>query len=241
MHDLSMEPLYSGQETLVDKVEIDLDLDRKGNENGDRLLAALDEGYRSHYEDNVAGARAEQQFEFKLMPGVVVRGMIDVSFDTWFMEHKSTGSWLGDGAPYWKKLKGDSQLSTYFLGQASLTGKLPSHCVYNVIKRPNPSQMSNDKKVDEFIGHYIDEPEKVFFRKNIHRLEHELREFEDELRIYAADILRGLATGNHPRNPAACFDFGRTCEYYGTCWEGMSLDDDDMFYDSPLHPELDGE
>jgi len=51
------------------------------------------------------------------------------------MEHKTTSEEIGAGSDYWKRLKIDPQVSTYFAGGAAL-GHTITECIYDVLGKP---------------------------------------------------------------------------------------------------------
>lgn len=60
----------------------------------------------------------------------------------WFMEHKTSSEDVALGTNYWKRLRIDSQVSTYFAGAAA-HGYGAAGCVYDVLGKPalRPSQV----------------------------------------------------------------------------------------------------
>lgn len=62
-------------------------------------------------------------------------GKIDVLLEDAYIEHKTTGSDIGVGTTYWKRLILDSQVSTYFAG-AKAHGVDARRCIYDVIRKP---------------------------------------------------------------------------------------------------------
>lgn len=186
----------------------------------------------------------------------------------WFGEHKTTGADLGAGSTYWQKLRLDPQVSIYHLGVREL-GYEPAGCLYDVIDRPDqrpllatpealrkytkatakePSrlyanQRAADETVEEFrerIGALVAEaPEKYFARAEIVRLESEIEESLKDVTEMALQIRAGSLTGTAPRNPDACFKWGRPCDMYDACAGLASLDDESRFVrlENP-HPEL---
>jgi hypothetical protein len=58
------------------------------------------------------------------------------------VEHKTASSDITPGSDYWKRLRIDGQISTYFAGAAAL-GHDPQACIYDVIAKPaqRPSQI----------------------------------------------------------------------------------------------------
>ena len=51
------------------------------------------------------------------------------------MEHKTTSEEIGAGSDYWKRLKIDPQVSTYFAGGTAL-GHTITECIYDVLGKP---------------------------------------------------------------------------------------------------------
>jgi hypothetical protein len=176
----------------------------------------------------------------------------------WFVEHKTSGADLRAGSTYWQRLRMDPQVSIYFGGCREL-GHEPVGCLYDVIERPGqrllkatpvesrkytkatktePSrlykgQRETDETLDEFrerIGKLIaDEPEAFFGRAEVVRLESELEESQRDVEETAIQIRSASQSGAAPRNPAACFMYGRTCEFLGPCSGVESLDDETKF------------
>lgn len=63
----------------------------------------------------------------------------------------------------------------------------------------------------------LDKPDRYYQRRTIHRLDHELAEYADELWSIGKEITRARATGRHYRNSAACMNYGQLCEYMAIC------------------------
>jgi hypothetical protein len=171
----------------------------------------------------------------------------------WLMEHKTTGDDISPGSTYWRKLRIDSQVSTYFLGAASL-GYDVEGCIYDVIRKPKlqrleatPQESRKYKKdgtlyasqrdVDEspegfrerfraYVGeHLLD----LFQRGDVTRVEEDLADAGFDLWQTARLIREAELAGRHPRNPDACFQWSRECEYFGVCTGAATLDDTTRF------------
>jgi PD-(D/E)XK nuclease superfamily len=176
----------------------------------------------------------------------------------WFIEHKTSGADLSPGSTYWQRLRMDPQVSIYFGGVRAL-GHDPHGCIYDVIVRPDqrplkatpvearkytkatskePSrlyanQRETDESVEEFRLRLADAvaaaPEFYFARGDVVRLEAEIAESERDVEELALQIRSGPQTGIAPRNPHACFLYGRTCAFLSACDGTASLDDETKF------------
>lgn len=187
----------------------------------------------------------------------LLRKRVDGSI--WFGEHKTTGSDLSAGSVYWQRLRMDPQVSIYFDGCRELGHPDPHGCLYDVVERPaqrplkatpvelrkytkptktEPSrlyanQRETDETVDEFRGRLTaliaQYPESYFGRAEIVRLESELEASRADVEETAIQIRSGSHTGTTPRNPGACFQYGRACEMFDVCCGVASLDDETKF------------
>lgn len=186
----------------------------------------------------------------------------------WFGEHKTSGADLGPGSTYWEKLRMDPQVSIYHLGVREL-GYEPAGCLYDVVENPKqrpllatpeelrkytkatakePSRLySNQRAADETLDEYrgrlaglvAETPDRYFARAEIVRLETEIEESLKDVTEMALQIRTGSLTGVSPRNPDACFKWGRACDMYEACAGLASLDDDTKFVKlGNVHPEL---
>jgi hypothetical protein len=198
----------------------------------------------------------------------LLRKRVDGS--VWFVEHKTTGADLSAGSTYWQKLRLDPQVSIYHMGVRQL-GHEPAGCLYDVIDRPaqkpllatpvelrkytkatakEPSrlyanQRDTDETLDEFQVRMAEliakEPDAYFARAEVIRLEGEIEESLKDVTEMALQIRMGSLTGVSPRNPDACFKWGRPCDMYDACAGVASIDDETRFVrlENP-HPELAG-
>lgn len=179
------------------------------------------------------------------------------------VEHKTTSEEIEPGAPYWQRLRMDSQVSIYFDGAESL-GYSVSRCVYDVIRKPAlrplkatpiesrkytkdghlyANQRAFDETVDEFFGRLIDDiaeqPARYFQRGDVVRLDTERAEATHDTWQIAGQIREAMRMERYPRNPDACERWGRTCEFFDVCTGSASLDDPTRFRRLPsAHPEL---
>ena len=197
----------------------------------------------------------------------LLRKRIDGSI--WFGEHKTTGSDLSAGSIYWQRLRMDPQVSIYFDGCRELGHPDPFGCLYDVVERPaqrplkatpvelrkytkatakEPSRLyANQRETDETVFEFrtrlaalvAQNPESYFGRAEVVRLESELESSRADVDETAIQIRTGSHTGTAPRNPGACFQYGRACEMFDVCCGVASLDDETKFRKAETkHEEL---
>jgi len=197
----------------------------------------------------------------------LLRKRVDGSI--WFVEHKTTGADLRAGSTYWQKLRMDPQVSIYHLGVRELgyepagclydvvdrpdqrpllatpleLRKYTKPTKKEPVSRLYANQRETDETLDEFklrMAELIQgQPEAYFARAEVVRLESEIEESLKDVTEMALQIRTGSLTGVSPRNPDACFKYGRPCDMYDACAGLASLDDETRFVrlDNP-HPEL---
>lgn len=207
---------------------------------------------------------ASRTFELGGKMDVVVRKRSDGL--VYVIEHKSTGDDIGAGSYYWTHLQIDSQVSTY-VAAGKLMGHDVAGVVYDVIGKPKlrPSkatpeelrkytkrgelyanQRAEDETPDEFrqrlVDHIAENPDRYYRRGDVVRLEADEREAAFDAWQTARAIREAELANSHPRNPDACGQFGRVCEFFGVCTGSASLDDETKFKRvENVHQELSGE
>jgi len=161
------------------------------------------------------------------------------------VEHKSTSEDISDDAAnYWKRLAMDSQLSIYVVGAESM-GHQPERIIYDVVVRPQISLKlatpvekrkfkkdgtlyANQRDTDETLAEYTARlradmearPERYHGRREIARLESEIRDGMLDVWQEAKAMRAAELSGRHPRNPDACHQYG-TCEFWDVCANGV--------------------
>ena len=178
------------------------------------------------------------------------------------VEHKTTSDDLGDETDYWLKLMMDPQASQYYVG-ADYTGYDVYGILYDVVVktrhkpgRVNPkarrrkdesdeswAERSRMETLDEFrtrlLEHYRENLHKLIQRKPIARTHEELADFLKDAWHDAQAAHQAHRNEVHPRNPDACNDYHRLCEYFGSCALGEQLEQDERFEQTDwVHPEL---
>lgn len=164
-----------------------------------------------------------------------------------FMEHKTTSEELSPGSSYWRHLHMDGQVSTYFVGAKAL-GYEAEACIYDVLKKPGqkPYQISQRRAVPESPEEYRGRvataigmaPSTYFARCDVVRLEAELDEAAFDDWQTAQTLREAERLRRFPRNPDACFKWGRACPFFDVCTGVESLDSDRFRQSEHVNPEL---
>lgn len=177
------------------------------------------------------------------------------------VEHKTTSEDVTPGSDYWKRLRIDGQVSTYYDGAKAL-GYDVAGCLYDVIAKPglrpasatkepkfkkDGTPYANQRLTDETPAEFearlmeavVAEPSRYFARGVVVRLDAELDEARFDTWQTAEIIREGARLGRHPRSPGACVRFNRTCEFFAVCCGEDSLENPSHFRRSETqHPEL---
>lgn len=177
----------------------------------------------------------------------------------YLVEHKTTTQDIGEGSGYWQRLRMDGQVNVYY----DAFGGDVAGCIYDVIRRPgqrrlkatpdatrkyraNGTLYSNQRDQDESLDEFrlrvreaiAAEPESYYKRGVVVRLEREIHEARLDLWLQATQMREVIALGLHPRNPDACVQFNRTCDYFDVCTGVASIEDERLFKIRDAHPEL---
>jgi hypothetical protein len=187
----------------------------------------------------------------------------DASGRKLLMEHKTSSEDIGAGSEYWRRLRMDGQVSTYFDGAAALGIEVEA-CIYDVLGKPAQrpykatplesrkfkangelyaNQRANDETVEEYrqrIGEAVaEDPARYFQRGEVVRLDEEMVEARADRWEQARIIRENELAARHPRNPDACSQYGRLCPFFDVCSGTASLDDPTRFTRAEsAHPEL---
>lgn len=226
-------------------------------------------GYHQRWDSEpLAALRVESEFRLPLKNPdsgratklFLVAGKIDaivintIDGTRWIMEHKTSSEDISPGGFYHRRLRIDSQVSTYFDGAAALGYPDIDGCIYDVLskpsQRPHKATPEDSRKytargelyagqrdADESPAAYLDRcldvvcgaPEKYYARLFVPRLEEELHQARRDLYSLAQRINYEQIKNKHPRNPDACMSFGRVCEYFDVCTGVDSLSNGRVF------------
>ena len=195
--------------------------------------AAMVKGYDARWSvPHLTHVRACVPFEVELTSsGVTLIGELDaVGIDpgsgmTVIVEHKSTTQDISPGSQYWQeRISCDPQVSTYARAYPE------AYVLYDVLRVPAlrlleaNSRRKAAETPEEYVARCIvamsEEPDKYFQRAHLVRLESERDAFERDVEM----VTESMHAGDHPRNPKACFSFGKKCDFFGVCWSGTPLD-----------------
>ena len=179
------------------------------------------------------------------------------------VEHKTASADLGPGSDYFKRLRIDGQISTYYAG-ARVMGFDVCGALYDVLRKPQlrpfkataledrkinkdgslrKGTRTEDESPQEFqerlINAIADDPNSYYGRAEVVRLEAEMEEAAFDTWQLAKQLHEAKAANRFPRNPDACVRFGNTCPYFPACTGEASLDDPNLYrQSSTVHPEL---
>ena len=165
------------------------------------------------------------------------------------VEHKTSSEDVSPGSTYWRRLRLDSQVSTYMVGARAL-GYDVSGCMYDVLAKPNirpakatpvenrtyrkdgalyANQRAEDETPEEFRARLFslvsENPERYYARGDVVRLENEESDAAFDLWSTARSIREAQVANRHPRNPGSCLRYGRECGFFDVCTGVASLDD----------------
>lgn len=200
-----------------------------------------------------------------LLAGAVDKIVRDVGTGRLILvEHKTTSDAIENSAdPYWAKLAMDAQVSQYFIGAEALGFPIES-CLYDVVKKPAQRPLkatatearkytkegnlyANQRETDETPAEYAlrirsayaENPGRYFVRKDVVRLESQIRDHLYDAWATAAQIREDARLGRAPRNPDACHRLG-VCPFWGVCANGLKPEEHPEMYVrlEDVHPEL---
>lgn len=182
------------------------------------------------------------------------------------VEHKTSSEDIGVGGTYWKRLRMDSQVSTYFEGCKALGYPDVTRCLWDVLGVPGlrplkatpmesrkytkdgrlyAAQREFDESPEEYGARLIEKistsPDEFYQREELIRLETDLVDAGRDRWQMAQQLRDGHRLGRAPRNPDACLRYSRACDYFDVCCGTASLDDTTKFRRAQsAHPELNG-
>lgn len=234
-------------------------------------------GYDARWRDSdLIAISVEARFEVALVNPATgaesktwrLAGKIDViakdsSGRIWIVEHKTSSESLEPGGTYWRRLRMDSQVSTYFDGAAAL-GHDAAGCLYDVLAKPAQrplkatplesrkyrkdgalysAQRETDETVEEYEARVMEaiaaDPEGHFVRIEVPRLESELREARVDRWQQAVRMREDERLERAPRNPDACMRGAKPCPFFDVCSGVATLEDNAAFERvSNVNPEL---
>lgn len=177
----------------------------------------------------------------------------------YIVEHKTCGVECGFDSPYWKMLRLDAQISTYFVGARAL-GFDVAGCIYDVLRKPAirplkctpvearkytkptakepvarlyANQREVDETPDEFeercLKSIAEDPDRFLMRGEVLRTEEDELDAAYDLWQNAKELRESEKAKRFPKNPEACLQWGRFCEFFDKCTGIVSLDDQTRF------------
>jgi hypothetical protein len=193
-----------------------------------------------------------------------IDAIVTIDGRPWIVEHKTTSDDITPGSAYWQKLRLDAQVSTYLEG-ANALGFDVVGCIYDVIAKPAlrplkatpledrkytkkdgklyANQREHDETPEEFRlrlrEHIAENPDRYYGRGEVVRLEQEAQDAAWDLWQTAKSIRDAQVAGRWPRNPEACFQWNRACEYFPVCTGQARIEDESIYRKvESVHEEL---
>jgi hypothetical protein len=190
-------------------------------------------------------------------------GKIDALIPNVVIEHKSTSESIADDSDhYWQRLAMDHQISGYVVGAEALGHEIKA-TLYDVVKKPSlrplkatpvesrkytkdgrlyASQREWDESAEEYAVRLREDiavdPERYFQRRVIPRLDSQILDYRLDAWQAGRAIREAELAGRAPRNPEACFRYGR-CAFWDHCANGLDLTTSpDFVLVENVHPEL---
>ncbi len=178
-------------------------------------------------------------------------------------DHKTASVDIRKGSDFYRRLRIDRQVSTYYSGAAAL-GFDAQEWMHDVLAKPAQrplkatpvesrkftkdgalykTQRDQDETPDEYRARVMaaiaEDPEAYFQRATVVRLETELEEAAFDAWQTARQLREAELAGRYPRNPDACVRYGSTCSYFPVCTGEAQLEDPTLYrrIDTP-NPEL---
>lgn len=148
------------------------------------------------------------------------------------VESKTSSEDISPGSTFWQRVMTlDPQISMYDLG-AKAAGFELDGIIYDVAAKPN-LRLGVKESAEQFRDRCAlaiqARPELFFQRRELVRLEHEAKAYQQDLWDYACILSEAERLDRFPRNPDRCRQFGRACEYIGVCTGEASIDDPVLF------------
>lgn len=171
------------------------------------------------------------------------------------IEHKTSSEDITPGSDYWRRLRMDGQVSTYYEG-CQAVGFAIEGCIYDVLGKPGlrplkatpeasrkwtqptkkdpvPRLYANQREHDETVEEYrirlvesiATDPAGYYQRGEVTRLEDEMAEAMQDTWQVGQQIRESILTKRFPRNPDACKRYGRLCPFFDVCTGAASIDD----------------
>lgn len=165
------------------------------------------------------------------------------------VEHKTTASDISPGSVWWQEAAISPQDTLYIaafpgarllkdvlkvpdLEQKKATPEDKRKYTKPTKKEPESRLYAGQRDTDETDEEYIarvladmaEEPGKYFQRTMMVRTEAERDAYAED--IASLDVRMAVADTSdyHPRNPRACFAYGRHCEFFDACWNGKPIE-----------------
>lgn len=156
-------------------------------------------------------------------------------------EHKTSSEDISFGSPYWQRLSLDSQILVYTVGARAL-GYTNAATLYDVAYKPRQRPRKGESPEAyraRIMAEIAEAPQRYYARCRLTRFPGEVQSALMDAWDWSERMSADMRVGVHPRNPDACFKYGRACEFHDVCVGSEHLDNAEKFVllDNP-NPEL---
>jgi hypothetical protein len=186
------------------------------------------------------------------------------------MEHKTSSEEIGLGSTYWRRLMIDPQISLYISAVRAMgydvvgvlydilrkpdlrpfkatpveLRKYTKPTAKDPVSRLYSNQRERDETPEEYFDRcmaaIVEAPDKYYQRGVVTRLGNEIDEASRDVWQTATAMRDAKRLRIYPRNPDACVQWSRECDYLSVCCGEASIDDPLLFRVEPKkHSELD--
>jgi len=203
--------------SLKEGAEPDVDLGVKWNKIIEEHEFAHRQYWSAHSKLKVIDTEVEIDDWFR---GYIDAVVVDDRGDRWLLEYKTTGSQLDVGSSYWSY----HRLQTAMYASAFDCRGV----IVDVSRRPTIRQRKNESDIayiQRCSDWFYDNRDTVFARKTYH----DDPELVLECKHIDEQIAAAKSKNQFPRNSKACYKGRNQCEYYDVCWNGESLDNEQLF------------
>lgn len=158
------------------------------------------------------------------------------------VEHKTSSEDISLGSTYWKRLTLDPQISLYIEGARHL-GYDVKGVLYDVLRKPahRLSKGETDSDFEKRVINAIAEDNTKYYQQGVVvRLASDRNEAACDVWNSATALRDSKRLNVWPRNPDACIQWSRTCDYFPVCTGESDIEDSFRYrIESSAHTELD--
>jgi hypothetical protein len=158
-------------------------------------------------------------------------------------EHKTTTEDIGHGSSYWRRVTSIDPQVTIYLNGLQAVGIDCRGVIYDALRKPAHKPSSKGETPEHFEKRVLNaiaaDPDRYYQRSNPVRLSAERRESDMDVWQTAQQIRESRRLGIWPRNPDACMQWNRACDYLPVCTGEADITDPFLYRRGDrVHDEL---